>query len=247
MRSFFRGLTSHLRALRLLSAQPRIRKLAAMPFIINVALFLIGLPVAVWASLRIVDGLFGDESWWLQALTLIVQVLVIVAVILAGIFLFTLIGTVIANPFNGPLSEAVEKHERQRRGLPETPVLKRGAARDAWRGIAYEIGRLILFLLLYPFIFVTQFIPGIGMFLHPLLAFFYATFVLSVDFSDPVLDRHLESFRDKLRYVWRRKGTYLGFGTGALLMMLIPFLNLLVIPVCVTAGTMQYIESSSSE
>ena len=148
----------------------------------------------------------------------------------------------IAGPFNGPLSEAVERYERERRGLPAVGTENRGVIRDAGRAVLYEIGRLILFLLFYPFIFAVQFIPGIGVILHPILAFLYAAFVLSVDFSDPTLDRHLDRFRDKLRYVWKRKSTYLGFGGGAFALMLIPFINLAVIPICVVAAALLYME-----
>lgn len=242
MRNFFKGLGAHFRAVRLLASNGRLRRLALVPFLINVAVFLVGIPLASWGAVRLVDSLFGDASPLVQFLTIVLQILVVVAVLLAGIFLFTLVGTVIAGPFSGALSEGVERHERERRGLPAERGAGRGILRDAGRSVIYSAGRLLLFLLLYPFIFAVQFIPAVGPFLHPVLAFLYAAFVLSVDFSDPVLDRRLDTFREKLRYVRQRKGTYLGFGGGALLLMLIPFLNLLVIPVCVTAGTILYLQ-----
>ena len=77
-----------------------------------------------------------------------------------------------------------------------------------------------------------------------MLAFIYAGFVLSLDFSDPTLDRHFDSFREKAAYIWQRKTTYMGFGAGALLMLLIPFVNLLVIPVCVVAASILYVQNT---
>ena len=248
IRSIANGLSTHFRAFSLLARNKEIRRLAWIPFLINLFLFLIGLPLAIWWGTGYVDRLFGEGgTWWVEALSVVVQILVVLIVIVASFFLFTLIGVIIAGPFAGPLSETVERYERERLGLPLGIAAGRGVVRDASRAILYAIGRLVLFLMIYPFIFLTQFIPVVGIFLHPILAFFYASFVLSVDFSDPTLDRHIDRFRDKLAYVWNRKGTYFGFGGGAFLMMLVPFLNLAVIPVCVVGATMLYVENRKRE
>ncbi|MGE3802303.1 MAG: EI24 domain-containing protein [Candidatus Kapaibacterium sp.] len=241
------GLTSHFRAFRLLTANKEIRRLAAIPFLINVVLFFVCVPLAIWWGIGYVDSLFSDSSWWVQALSIVAQIIATLVLIVVSVFLFTLIGTIIAGPFAGPLSEAVERYEREKRGLPQLTISERGIIRDAGRSILYAIGRLLLFILIYPFIFATQFIPVVGVALHPILAFLYAAFVLSVDFSDPTLDRYIDTFKGKLRYVWNRKGTYLGFGGGAFVMMLIPFVNLAVIPVCVIAATMLYVEGTEGD
>lgn len=246
MTTFFRGLTSHLHAFRLLAQNRKIRRLALVPFLVNSLLFLIGIPLAMWVGVDAVNSLFSDSSGWLQAVAFVVQVLVVLLVLLAAFFLFTLVGTIIAGPFNGPLSLAVEQHQREARGLAPLAVQERGLMQDAWRGVVFGVGRLILFLLVYPLIFITQFIPVIGPFLSPVLFFLYSAFVLSLDFSDPTLDRHLDTFREKLSYVRNRKATYIGFGAGALCMMLVPFVNLLVIPVCVVAAARLYVDQESS-
>lgn len=209
-----------------------------MPLLINIVLFLIGIPLAIWAGVAFVDRVFAGASWWLELLTVIIQVAIVALTALAGVLLFTLVGVIIAGPFSGPLSEAVERRELELRRLPLPIWRESGATSDIIRGILYQLGRLLL----YPLIFATQFVPVVGPFLHPILAFLYATFVLAIDFSDPTLDRYLHSFREKVEYVTDRKALYLGFGTGALLLMLIPFVNLLVIPVCVVAGAQLVVE-----
>ena len=246
MTALFLGLTSHVHAFRLLAKNRKIRRLALIPFLVNTLLFLVGIPFAIWGGVDAVNSLFGDSSWWLQAINIIVQILVVLLIILAAFFLFTLIGSIISGPFNGPLSEAVEQHEREVRGLDPVVAGDRGLMQDAWRGVVFGVGRLILFLLVYPLIFLTQFIPVLGPFLSPVLFFLYSVFVLSIDFNDPTLDRHMDTFREKLSYVWKRKATYIGFGAGALCMMLIPFVNLLVIPVCVVAAARLYVAQESS-
>ena len=188
----FTGLTSHLHAIRLLAQVPHIRRLAVIPFLINSVLFVVGVPLVVWWAIGFVDSLIGDGVWWLDALTVVAQVVATLVVTIAALFLFTLIGTIIAGPFNGPLSEAVERYERERRGIAMEAIAQRGIVRDAGRAILYEIGRLFTFLLVYPLIFATQFIPLVGTVVQPVLAFLYTAFVLSVDFSDPTLDRYID-------------------------------------------------------
>jgi CysZ protein len=104
------------------------------------------------------------------------------------------------------------------------------------------ISRLFIFLLCYPPIFATQFIPGAGVFIHAVLAALYGAFVLSIDFSDPTFERHLDRFRDKVRFIWRRKALYLGFGLTAVGMAIIPIVNFLLLPLGVAAAAILYLE-----
>ena len=233
----FRGLIAHGQAIRLLAADQRIRRLAAVPFAINVGLFLVGVPFAVWGALSLIESMLGRLDGIAGAGVVGLKVIAVIAVVIGSVFLFGIIGAAIAGPFSGPLSEAVERRERERRGMAPMPSSSRSLLTDVSRGLAYSIGRLILFLLIYPLIFALQLIPGAGQILFTILAFLYSTFVLSVDFSDPLLDRYVDTFRRKLAWVWNRKGLYLGFGAGCVLLMLVPIVNLAMIPVCVVAGT----------
>ena len=151
MTAFIRGCTSHIQAFRLLARNRSVRRLALAPFLVNLLLFMVGIPLALWAGVSIVDSLFSDSSFWIQALTLLVQVLVVCLIVLASLFLFTLVGTIISGPFLGPLSEKVESYQRERAGLPVSASANRGIVGDVWRGIAYGVGRLLIFVLLYPF------------------------------------------------------------------------------------------------
>lgn len=239
------GLASHVNAFRLLASDRTVRRLATIPFLINVVLFMVGVPIAIWQVLRLVDGWLGEWSGAGEIVAVVLKIVAVIAVVFASLLLFALIGSIVAGPFSGPLSEAVEKVERERRGLPPLPPESRGILTDVRRGVLYAIGRLLVFILIYPFIFLVNFIPVVGPPLHAALAFLYAAFVLSVDFSDPILDRKLDTFRRKLRYILDRKPTYLGFGAGAFGLMFVPFLNLMMIPVCVVAATILYVEGEA--
>ena len=159
------------------------------------------------------------------------------AIIVGSLFLFVIVGNVIAAPFNSALSEAIEAHLTGR-----APANVPGAFTGAMRGVLTALGRLALFVLLYPPILATQFIPVVGILLQPVLAALYGSFVLSLDFSDPTFERHLPRFRDRVGYIGRHKARYLGFGLTAVAMALVPIVNFLLLPVGVAAAAMLYLE-----
>ena len=107
-------------------------------------------------------------------------------------------------------------------------------------------GRLLLFLLFYPFIFATQLICCRRLHL-PVLSTLYGAFALSFDFNESVWERHLPGFRNRLRFMREHLSAFLGFGLGAVVMMMIPFVNLLLIPVAVAAGTLLYLDISGTK
>lgn len=242
-----RGLTAHVRAMRMLKEDRQIRRLATVPFAINVGLFALGVPLAAWGMINLIESMLGRLDGMAGAGVVGLKIIAVIAVVILSVILFGIIGAAIAGPFSGPLSEAVERRERARLRMPLMPASSRSLMSDVTRGLAYAIGRLLLFLLIYPFIFALQLIPGAGQILFTVLAFLYSSFVLSVDFSDPVLDRYLDTFREKIRWVWQRKGLYLGFGAGCVLLLLVPIVNLVMIPVCVVAGTVVWVGERERE
>lgn len=241
MTPFFRGLAAPFRAMALLAKSSRLRKLAALPLLVNIVLFAVGVPVTIWLLAGWAGGLVPSEGVVQGALRALLQIVVGLAVLVGAVFTFVIVGNIVAAPFNSRLSEAIEEQ------LTGRVSPGGGVMRDALRGILTALGRLGLFLLLYPPIFAVQFVPGIGVLLHPVLAAVYGAFVLSIDFSDPTFERHYTRFRDKAGHVWRRKGLYLGFGLTAVAMAIIPIVNFLLLPVGVTAAAMLYLEEKSGE
>lgn len=238
MSDLFRGFSAPFRAIALLAKHSRLRKLAALPLLVNVAVFTVGVPLAVWLMTGWAGDLVPADGIVQGALRVLLQIVVAVAVLVGAVFTFVIVGNIIAAPFNSRLSEAVEQQ------LTGRVAASSGIVGDALRGIITAVGRLALFLLLYPPIFAVQFIPVIGVFLHPVLAAIYGAFVLSIDFSDPTFERHYRRFRDKAGHIWRRKALYLGFGLTAVVMAIIPIVNFLLLPVCVTAAAMLYLEDA---
>jgi CysZ protein len=234
---FFRGLRAPFRALGLLASAPRLRKLAMLPLVVNMALFAVGVPLVVWLGVHLIGTWLPANGAIESVLRVLLEIVIAAAVIVGSLFLFVVVGNVIAAPFNSALSEAIEEHLTGR-----APAGAPGAFTGAMRGVITALSRLALFLLLYPPILATQFIPVIGILLQPVLAAIYGAFVLSLDFSDPTFERHLPRFRDRVGHIGRHKARYLGFGLTAVVMAIIPLVNFLLLPVGVAGAALLYLE-----
>jgi len=172
----------------------------------------------------------------------VLEIAATVGAIVAATVLLLMLGSVVATPFNTRLSEEVERILAARSGRSVLQRRERGNVADLLGGIAIAAGRLLVFLAFYPPILLIQFVPVVGPFLYPTLTFLYAVFVLSLDLSEGVFDRNFSSFRANVAVVVAHKWLYLGFGGAMVVLMSIPVLDLLALPVGVTAATIIFEE-----
>lgn len=242
VRDLFCGAASIPRAVRLLRAHPRLRRLAVRPFLVNALLFVVGVPVAVWLATSWAADLVTIGGGIGAALRFLLEIIVAVGVTIATAVLLILLGGVVASPFNARLSEEVERTLSADSSVAVDRGTTRGTVRDLFRGLMMTAGRFLIFLLLYPPILLTQFIPVVGVLLYPTLTFLYAAYLLAFDLSEEVLDRNFSSFRANVAVIATHKMLYLGFGSAMILLISIPVLNLLALPIGVTAATTIFLE-----
>lgn len=230
------------RAIGMIARDARLRKLAIRPFLVSVVVVLIGLPFVLWFAGDLFRLVLPSSAEWSGFIETVVRILFTIAVTVAGLFVLLMLGRIIGAPFNSKLSEGVEEAYL---GIQRNSSSSLGAMVAEGAGsVVTAIGRLLLFLLLYPPILVTQLIPVVGIFIFPVLSTLYGAFALSFDFTESSWERHLPGFRNRLRFMREHLGAFLGFGLGAVVMMLIPFVNFLLIPVAVAAGTLLYLDIS---
>jgi CysZ protein len=113
--------------------------------------------------------------------------------------------------------------------------------KDIVHSVGNEIKRLLFFIMWFIPIFLINFIPGIGQIIYFLLMIFYTCYALTFSFMDYSLDRRYKSFRQKNKIIFSDKSRMMGFGLICFVIGLIPVFNLFLIPVCVIAGTMMFI------
>lgn len=218
--------------------RPKIRPFAFAPLAITIAL----LAITVWLSALYFQDLVAwshskvpswlDYEWadWLY------WALFGVLWLLAWVFGFVLVANIVAAPFNGLLSEAVERRLTGR-VPPETPwkrTLKRLPV-IAWN----ETKKLLYFVLwAVPFALASC---ALNVF-APFIWAWFSSWMFAVEFCDYPMDNREFPFREVRRRVGKRWMTSLGFGASTLLAFSVPGLNLIAMPVAVAGATIYWIE-----
>lgn len=195
--------------------------------------------VVIVTGLILVFGYIGDLSrWltdqlpgWLEFLGLILAPLLYLLGILAGAWLFALLAVLIASPFLGDLSIAVERAEFGN-GPEQPPSVWVGAVSALGREIrklGYHLPRLLV-------VFLITLVPVINL-LAPLVWFTFGAWALAIQFCDYPGENRRLPFRDTVARLSRHRGAALGYGACATLAMAIPLVNFLLIPATVAGGT----------
>jgi CysZ protein len=221
------------RGLRFLFAHPRLLPYVGIPFAINTLLYagiiwFAGSRFGRWVTALIPQG----EAWYWSVAFYALWILFAAALFLLVAFTFTLLGSLLLEPFNDLLSEGVESaYTGQRR---DEPFRLRVFWADAGRAFATGLRRTALWA---PGAFALW--AGSFFFwpLTPLLAL-YTAFFLGWAYVDYTMDRWRFGFAAKRRTAWRNLSAFLSFGAGASLLLLIPLLNFLAIPACVAGATL---------
>lgn len=220
------------RGLRLIF-RPGFRRYAAVPLLINITLFstlaaLLFNNLGAW-----VDGLLPPGGWH-DYVRWLVWPLAVAAFLLVGYFGFTLVGNLVAAPFNDLLAARVVTTGAGRDGgtaAPPRGLTWRGAlgsigdeVRKLWYLVSRSLPALLLFL-----------VPGANL-VAPPLWFAVGSWLLAVEYLDYAFAETGTRFADQRRLMRRDLLTTLSFGAGVSALMLIPLLNLAAIPASVAGA-----------
>jgi CysZ protein len=234
-----RGFFYPYRGLKFLFRHPKLLSYAAIPFGINALLF--------WLFAWFVASRFGGwlerlvpsgDAWYWAVLFYLLLVLFSVVLILIVVYTFTLIGNLILAPFNDLLSEKVEWVYSGNR--LEEPFRLRTFAKDLTRSLKAELGRMGLYLTGFVVLLSLNLFPPVGTAIYGVALPVYTLFFLGWEYLDYSMERWRFPFASKRKTAFRNAGAFLGLGAGSALLLLIPFVNLLAIPVCVTGATLLF-------
>ncbi len=234
--NFSKGFFYPFRAGRFILKHPRLYKFVIIPFLINALVFTLAVYFGLDFFNETVVGLIPQgEAWYWLTLYYVLWVVAVLATAVLVFFTFTVVGNLIASPFNDLLSERTEeslvgqKHEE--------PFSMRAFLIDARRTLWEESKKMLAFLLCMGLLLLLNFIPGIGSLIYSCLAILLTLFFLSVEYTGYVFGRKRGTFKDQRRFISSRKFLMLGFSTGILAILAIPFLQFLCIPVGVVGAT----------
>jgi len=151
------------------------------------------------------------------------------------LYFFSAVLNLVASPFNGLLSEAVEE---QKFGaiIPDEPIPQLVS-----RTLGREVKKLGYFIPRYIALLIISFIPVVN-FISPVLWFVFGAWVLTLQFLDYALDNNGHSFADLHNALKLQPLTNIGFGLVVALGFMIPILNLFVMPAAVCGATLYWSE-----
>jgi len=229
--SFTRGIRAFLDGARAARA-PGLGRYTWLPLLVSFLIIAVGLTLAFGYLGDLAAYLTAQLPEWLAFLRLILVPLLYLLGILMGAWLLALLAVLVASPFLGDLSAAVERLEggagpEYRQSLWAGAV---SAVGRELRKLAYYLPRLVV-------VFLVTLIPLVNA-AAPILWFVFGAWIMAVQFCDYPNENRGRPFRDTLALLQRNRATALGYGSCATLAMAVPLVNLLLIPAAVAGGTL---------
>lgn len=230
------------RALKYLLARPRLWNLILAPLVLNGLLF-VGLLFGGWTFFSgWLEGLLGRGeglAWYWATLVWLARILFWAIVLVAVYFVFTPVALLIASPFNDLLAERTEREHGF--GLPEDGRgLLRTVAEEAAFAVGAEARRLLFFGAVFVGLLALQLLPLLGALLYLAGGFAFSVWAAGYEFISYAADRRHLGLAEKRERLGRDRPLALGFGLATFLLLLVPFLNVLVVPVSAIGGSLLF-------
>lgn len=230
-----RGLKAFLRGVTWLKAHPRYLAYLAVPGVLGLVFLVGGISTFVTYDQQLMDLVLfakptgdGTAYFLFTLLYYLCYVLLYVATIVLALLASFLLMNVIASPIYEIVSIAVERDftGREPEGL---------SFLDGLRVMLIELKKVALILVLS---IILLLIPGFNV-----LSTLAAAFLVGWDFFDYPLARRGWSLGRRLRFVAGEFWSVLGFG----LWLIIPFVQLIMLPLAVAGGTLLNLEALERE
>ncbi len=218
--------------------KPGVRVYVLIPLLINSLLFAGAIVYGANTLNELIDTLLIQWQWleWLTWLLWPIFVIIALAIVF---FCFSIIANLIGAPFNGFLSAAVEQSltgievkSDNEQALTKVVVL---ALKSEIQKILYFIIRALPLLILFvlPIVNVTA----------PFIWFLFTAWMLTIEYGDYPMGNHDIDFKQQREKFRSNRQLAFGFGSGVMLLTMIPVINFLAMPVAVAGATRLFIET----
>jgi len=201
---------------------PGLRLFVILPLTVNVLLFFGLIWFAVGQFSSWVDTLMPNLPTWLGFLEYILWPLFVALVVLMVFFSFTMLANIIAAPFNGFLAEKVEVVVRGEDAAPPF----------SWTELLAMLPRTI------------------GRELRKLAAplwLLFGVWMMAVQYIDYPADNNKLSWADMMDWLRQRRWQSLSFGAVTYAALLVPVLNLLIMPAAVAGATLFWVREGGGK
>lgn len=241
MKEFFFGFVYPIKSIKFYLKQPKLVLYSIVPLIINLiiygTIFALSYNYLIGYSNKITGSGNIDAAWWQELLNILLLVVLFLLVLVVCYLAFITIGNLITAPFNEKISQYTEMIITGK--AVEYDV---GFWKDAFLSVKAELMKIIFYLSILIPIFLLNLIPVIGSVLSASLGVLFSFFYNALDFLDYPMTRKFFTLKKKINTVSSRKMLSMGFGCCVFFMMFLPIINVLLKPVCVTAGTALFFE-----
>jgi len=223
---------------------PGLRLFVILPLTVNLLLFGGLIYLALRQFEGWVDAFMPSLPDWLMFLEYLLWPLFVTLVVLMVFFTFTLLANIIAAPFNGFLAEKVETVARGEDSSPPfswtelLAMLPRTLGREA-RKLGYFAPRALALLAL-------SFIPVVNLAAAPLWLLF-GVWMMAVQYIDYPADNNKLSWTEMMVWLRQCRWKSLSFGAVTYAALLVPGLNLLVMPAAVAGATLFWVREGGPQ
>lgn len=233
----FLGFSAPLTGLTMIAGSNAIRRLAVLPFILTLFIFLIGLAL----GLPFITGLVMPFTTWLieffgmkpkeslaQTLSWVLPILIWPALAVALLYLLVVATRLFVAPFYALLAEKtlIQKGAIEPGKFQLIPWFQINA-----RMTGVSLVKAGVFAVLGLVLTVLSFIPGVGL----VTGLGFLTLV-AYDISDYAMEAYGWSFRDRIAFFKNFFPAFLGLGIALGLVFLIPGLNFFLLPASVVGA-----------
>ena len=233
--NFSRGFLYPFRAGKFIKGHSVLFKYIIIPFLINVVV----LSGAVYWGLFffndvVVNYIPQGDAWYWAILSYSLWTVAVLITMVLVFFGFTVTGAIIASPFNDILSEKTE--ELLTEISNDEPFVFKVFLKDAMHTVMDESKKIFIFIVLMILLLPLNLLPG-GSLPYSVLTVMLTVFFLVVEYTGYVFYRKHLTFKDQRRFIFSQKFLMLGFGTGVMGVLAVPFLQFFCIPLGVVGAT----------
>ncbi len=244
IKNILKGINTYTKTLKIIS-QLKLWRYFLIPIAISITTAALVCFLAYTLSDNIGSLIAGIWVWETgkETFTSIANIIGTAFIITIGLVLYKYIILAFSAPFMSVVSEKIETqlngdtyHEHRDTSFKD----------QLWRGIRISIRNLTKELLFTCFILLIGLIPVIGV-ISTILLFLTQSFYAGFGNMDYTLERHLQ-YTKSIKFVKKHQGIAIGNGIVFILILLIPVIGIiLVLPLSVTAATLNTVELLNSE
>lgn len=218
--------------------KPGVKRYVIVPLLLNILVYAGFASCAYHYTQSLHQWLNSYLPHWLSAVAWFLWLLSFIGILFFFTYIFTTIANIIAAPFNGLLSEKVEEII-----LGHSPKNVLSFKELCWLLPKTFMRQVQLFFYFLPravIILVLFFIPGINI-VAGIVWFLFASWMMSVQYFDYPFDNNQIGFKPMLKTMKQHRGLHLQLGIIINILSIIPVINLLIIPVAVSAATVAWV------